>query len=153
MSPKKNERKGNTLVEVMLSVAVLGMLFIIVNSAVDIGDIFAKLLSTGHDVAVRTIGEGITDYRWVNEGNVPPESGITSTLKPVCKETLSQAQCSGSGGVYLGSLMPDFMAEVPISRDYLDEAEWRAGFEVQFPYGGGERLRVISTTGSGEFIH
>src|SRR3989344_2901178 len=100
----RRTHSGMTLIEVMLSIAILAALFITVASKFDIGDIFWKLGKTGHQSAVRAIGSAIKRYEEDHTGHLPgPSEGagtmITTTEKPICKQTVSQADCAAAGGV------------------------------------------------------
>ena len=146
------KRKGMTLVEALLSVSVLSALFILVQSKIDIGDIFAKLHSTGDEIAVRAIGEAVTNYRWSNEGDLPPAAQVTTDLKYVCKKTVSEEECTTNSGVYLGELVPDYLDTFPVHDEYGSESELMTGYRIQFPVRGG-RVRVVNPDESEEFVH
>ncbi|MEK7137451.1 MAG: prepilin-type N-terminal cleavage/methylation domain-containing protein [Patescibacteria group bacterium] len=149
---REPRRTGMTLVEVLLSIAILTALFLIVTSSIDIGDIFGKLSSTTDETGVREITRGITAYRWDHEGNLPVDAGIGASLKPVCKGEVSKVACDAVGGVYLESVVSGgYLTEIPVQKDFLAETEVRSGFQVQFPVAGG-RLRVVSPSGK-EFVH
>ena len=148
-------RKGMTLVEVLLSISVMSALFIAVTSKIDIGDVFAKLLNTGEEIAVRAYGEALTDYRWDNGGDVPGDANLASQLKFICKETVSQGDCIAEGGVYLGALIENqtYLVELIVHQDYVAEAEQRTGYKMAFPFGAGGRVKVTNPDESEEFVY
>ena len=141
-----------TLVEVMLAIAIIGGLATLILSKIDINAIFAKLGTTQEEVAVRAIGKALTDYRWAHQGDVPLDSNITATLKPICKNTVSKEDCDGAGGAYLQALLTEgYLEKLPVHTSYVAGMELMTGYKVQFPYG--TRLRVTNPSGSEEFVH
>lgn len=145
-------RKGFTLVEVLLSISVISALFIVTVSKVDIGDIFAKLLSTEGELGSRAIGEALTNYRWDNGGDVPGNSNMSSTLKTICKETVSQSDCIAASGVHLNDITPDYLTKLPVLQGY-EEQTIDTGYRAAFPVGAGGRLVVENADGSERFEH
>ena len=134
---------------------MLSALFVIISSKVDIADVFAKLLSTNEEISVRAISEAVADYRWDNDGTLPPDSNITAELKFICKETVSLEDCTAAGGVSLHVLLQNqtYLTELPVHWDYEAATELMTGYRIQYPVGEGERVRVTSPTESEEFVH
>lgn len=148
----KINKKGMTLVEVLLGITVIAVLFALIISKIDIGDVFAKLWSTSDEVGVRAIGSAMGDYRWDNGGEVPINANLTSSLKPICKQTVSTIDCATNGGSHLNDLVPVYINEIPIHKDYNSSAELMTGYQIQYPVSGG-RVRVTNTDESEEFVY
>ena len=144
--------KGMTLVDVLLSITIISMLFAIIVSNIDVGDVFAKLWSTSDEIGVRAIGSAMADYRWDNGAEVPANANLAESLKQICKQTTSEADCSSNGGAYLNDLVPDYINEIPIHRDFVSDAELMTGYQIQYPVAGG-RVRVTNQDESDEFVH
>jgi hypothetical protein len=145
-------RKGMALLEVLLGIAVLAVLFTLIMSKIDIGDVFAKLWATSDEVGVRAIGSAMTDYRWDNGADVPTDANLSSTLKPICKQTVSTLDCASNGGAHLNSLVPVYIQEIPVNRDYTSQAELMTGYQIQYPVSGG-RVRITNDDETEEFVH
>lgn len=143
-----------TLIEVMLAVGVLAALFITVASKFDIGDIFWKLGKTGHQSAVRAIGSAIKRYEEDHTGKLPgPSEGagtmITTTEKPICKQTVSAADCTAAGGVSITAITEGgkYLLEIPIDADFTGPLTLMTGYLIQLVQDG--RVRITAATNSG----
>lgn len=144
--------RGGALVEILLAVAVIGVLFTLIMSKVDIGDIFAKLASTGDEVGVLAIGRAMGDYRWDHGGDPPANANLTAELRFICKQTVSGGDCAAAGGAYLLDLVPAYLAEIPVQKDYTAGSELMTGYRIQYPVAGG-RVRVTNPGGTEEFVY
>ena len=148
---RRQKRGGFTLIEILLSVAVLSSLFIFVSSKMDIAAIFAELTSTGEEIGVQAYGKAVGKYRWETEGDIPSNSNITPALKFICKQTVSQADCAAAEGVYFGDFTN--LAKYPIHKDYVAPSELMTGYQIQYPYGSGGRARVTVPDESSEYVY
>ena len=148
---RQKQREGFTLVEILLSVAVISSLFIFISSKVNVADVLAELLSTGEEVGVQVYGKAIGSYRWNSGGDLPPNSNITEALKFICKQTVSQADCAADEGVSLN--IPDYITKYPIHQDYEASAERMTGYKIQYPYGPGGRVRITNSDETAEFVY
>ena|SRR3989338_6964137 len=148
------ERSGMTLIEVLLSIAVLAALFITIASKFDIGDIFWKLGKTGHQSAVRALGSAIKRYEEDHAGRLPgPSEGvgtmITATEKPICKQTVSAADCTAAGGVSISAITEGgkYLVEIPVDGDFSGPLTLMTGYLIQLVQEG--RVRITAATNSG----
>lgn len=149
--PRRQKHPGMTLVEVMLSIAVLSALFILISSKIDIGDIFWKLGKTGHQSAVRALVSAVKRYEEDHMGKLPgPTEGaatmITTTQKPICKQTVSQADCAAAGGVSITAITEGakYLVELPVDNDYEGALSLMTGYLIQLVEAG--RVRITAAT-------
>ena len=144
------KRSGDTLVGILLAVAILGLLMTYVVSKVDIADVFAKLLTTEDQIAVRALGKAVTDYHMAHTGKLP--GAITDTVKPICKPTISQAECDAIPGVLLNTLVEEgFIEKMPIHTTFSQEEEMRTGYSIRMLPSG--RVDVTSPDPDIHFTH
>src|SRR3989344_1491522 len=131
------KRSGDTLVGILLAVAILGLLMTYIVSKVDIADVFAKLLSTEEQIAVRALGKAVTDYHMAHTGHLPGsvpgvQADINENVKPICKPTTSQAECDAIDGLLMNALLEEgYIEKMPIHTTFSRETEIRTGYAIR----------------------
>ncbi len=142
------------MIEVLLSIAILGTLFVTVSSKIDIKDVFWKLGKTSDQTGVRAIGTAVKRYEEDHTGKLPgPAAGespmITASQKPICKQTVAAAACALAGGVSITELTEGgkYMVEIPIEAAYDAASELMTGYLIELMANG--RVRVTAATNTG----
>lgn len=62
-----------------------------------------------------------------------PTANITSLFKPICRETVTEAQCDANGGARLSVLVPGFIGSLPIDPSSTDLL--MTGYEIRLEDG------------------
>jgi len=151
---KPNQRKGLALLEVLLSISILGALFVTITSKYDIGDIFWKLGKTNQQASVRAIGSALKRFEEDHVGRLPGPTANDSTMiteneKPICKDLFSRAACNAVGAVSISELTvgEKYMVDIPIDLQYESPSIIITGYTIQLVQEG--RIRIRATTNSG----
>lgn len=146
---KKTLQKGFTLLEVLLVVAILGILAAIVIVAINPNKQLAQARNAQRQSDVNTILNAVYQYAIDNNGTVP--SSIRNSAEEVCSD-LSPSNCSGladltvltDNGTYLVSIPEDPTAGNTPNSGYTIELTSNNRVTVSAP--NAEDGAVISVT-------
>jgi type IV pilus assembly protein PilA len=127
-------KKGFTLLEVLLVVAVIAILAGIVILALNPAKQLAESRNANREVDVNTILNAIWQYSIDNDGTLP--SGITTTAAEICNTGVAPATCTANGLVDLSVLTSGEEYLVSIPQDPTGASTNGAGYEIQSTAGG-----------------
>lgn len=97
------KQKGFTIVELLVGMAILGVLLAISLVAVNPLEQFAKTRNTKRRADVEALANAVNQYRTENNGNFPP--GVTTTLRPISSSGVNL--CTVLVTKYLSALPQD----------------------------------------------
>jgi type IV pilus assembly protein PilA len=126
---KLHEKKGFTLLEVLLVVAVIAILAGIVILALNPAKQLAESRNAQREVDVNTILNAVWQYSIDNNGTIP--SGITATATEICK---TGGTCTGLVDLGVLTTNEEYLVSIPV--DPTGESTNGAGYEIQSTAGG-----------------
>lgn len=114
-------RKGFTLVELLMAVAIIGVLAAIVIIAINPTKQLNEAEGAGSNVAKRELENAIVQY--IIDGNT--FTGLPSTMAnavDICRSGIAGSACTDApvNGYDLSPLVPDFLADIPQDPDETD---------------------------------
>lgn len=129
-------RRGFTLVEVLLSIAILAALYLIVGSAIDIPAVLLGTHDSTRKHAVKQLENAMYQHvvkQWeILNATAIPEG--EANAKPICRRGIVAATC-----VNLDALIPDFLPDIP-----LDPSETNLNHTGYLVYKANGRPRIKS---------
>lgn len=106
---------GFTLIEVLLSIAILAALYLIVGNAIDIPAVLLGTHDSTRKHAVKQLENAMYQdliAKWQLSADIPEGK---ANAKPICRKGVTQADCDAAGGVKLDDeLIPTYLPDLPV---------------------------------------
>lgn len=130
LSPLRHRQYGFTLVEMMITIGIIGILAAIVITAINPAWQLGRARNSLRAVSINSVLNAYVQYGVEHSGNYqdpefPPPADCSIPLLPasqrkLCRETVSALDCDfgdpddGDGCIYTGNLAPYYLVSVPI---------------------------------------
>lgn len=108
------QKKGFTLLEILVAVVLIGILAGIVLIAINPNRQLAQARDTAREIEVSKLQKALEEYALKNSNNYPP--GVTTSFKDICDskaETITGSTSCGVSTVNLKVLVPNYIPEIP----------------------------------------
>jgi prepilin-type N-terminal cleavage/methylation domain-containing protein len=110
MKQIQNQKKGFTLLEVLLVIALIGILVGIIIVVLNPKARFASARNDVRQSDIRKIEGALIQYR-LQEGSYP--DGLTSTLKEICDPDIANPSTNCGSNINLSVLIPTYLQSIP----------------------------------------
>jgi prepilin-type N-terminal cleavage/methylation domain-containing protein len=110
MKQIQNQKKGFTLLEVLLVIALIGILVGIIIVVLNPKARFASARNDVRQSDIRKIEGALIQYR-LQEGSYP--AGLTSTLKEICDPDIANPSTNCGSNINLSVLIPIYLQSIP----------------------------------------
>ncbi len=104
------QKKGFTLLEVLLVIALIGILLTIILVVLNPRERFAVARNDVRKSDIQKLEGALTQYR-LQEGSYP--AGLTSTLQEICDPDISNPSVNCGSYINLSSLVPTYIQSIP----------------------------------------
>ncbi len=114
LNKKQSSKKGFTLLEILLVVAIIAILAGVVIIAINPGKQLADSRNAQRKVDVNTILNAIYQYSLDNGGNLP--AGLTTTETEICRTGVATTTCSTSSLVQISEITNSekYLVSIPV---------------------------------------
>lgn len=136
-------KKGFTLLEILLVIAAIGILAAIVIVAINPNRQLAQARDAERSSEINTLYKALNQYL-IDNGEYPSEvAGIAGgTYGEVCAEGVSLTDCQNAGLIYLGDLVPDYIAGIPSDPQTSGNS---AGYHIHVSPASASAIAVLET--------
>jgi type IV pilus assembly protein PilA len=121
---KERNKKGFTLLEILLVIAIIAILASIIIVALNPSKQLADSRNAERRADVNTIINAIYQYAIDNDGDFPDDIPVTSTCSAVTEEICIATLCTSFTD--LNDLIPDYIVDIP--EDPLNESVTGSGY-------------------------
>lgn len=125
-------KKGFTLLEILLVIAAIGILAAIVIVAINPNRQLAQARNAERNSESNAILKALDQYL-IDEGEYPGNILNLSSNRSIeiCAQGVSEGDCTNAGLIYLGSLVPTYLAEIPSDPE---SSGLGTGYSLEFEY-------------------
>jgi prepilin-type N-terminal cleavage/methylation domain-containing protein len=125
-------KKGFTLLEILLVIAAIGILAAIIIVAINPNRQLAQARNAERNSESNAILKALDQYL-IDEGEYPSNILDLSSNRSIeiCAQGVSEVDCSNDGLIYLGSLVPTYLAEIPSDPE---SSGMSSGYSLEFEY-------------------
>jgi prepilin-type N-terminal cleavage/methylation domain-containing protein len=110
MKKIQNQKNGFTLLEVLLVIALIGILVTIIIVILNPNSRFASARNDIRQSDIKKIEAALIQYR-LQEGSYP--AGLTTTLQEICDPDIAEPSINCGTNINLSALVPIYLQSIP----------------------------------------